>query len=179
MTALTDPAALAAEFTVLNPPGTPVHYWLNVRHGEPHTGTIAAPAQPRSAHYNRPVVLVADDTGRDRTVPLNLVEPIGAKVVDPCDICRHPKAGHGIRYKALHGDHEWRDPYGRLITDIAPKPTTAQEPATGCTCAPTEYCPQCDPWHDAPPAAPAVTSQAAPPAPGPFARIANAARRAT
>jgi hypothetical protein len=153
MTYLSEPAARAAEFDALNPIGTPVHYWLNVRHDEPHTGTIAAPAQPCSAHYNRPVGRVADDAGRHRTVPLNLIEPIRANVPDPCDICGHPKAGHGVRYKALHGDHEWCNPYGRLITDTATKPAARPEPEATCDCRSGEVCMSCGPGFEPRPAA--------------------------
>jgi len=33
---------------------------------------------------------------------------------DPCGICGHPASGHGTRYAALAGDHQWRpvrEPY--------------------------------------------------------------------
>jgi hypothetical protein len=128
MPALTDPAALAAEFNALHPIDTPVHYWLTVRHGDPRSGRTASVALPRGQHHSRPVVLVAGDDGDLGIVPLSLVEPIRGRVVDPCDLCGHPKAGHGVRYKALHGEHEWCDPYGRLITDTATKPAARPEP---------------------------------------------------
>jgi hypothetical protein len=152
MPALTDPAALAAEFNALNPIGTPLHYWLTVRHGDPRTGRIASAALPRGQHHSRPVVLVAGDDGDLRIVPLSLVAPIRGRVVDPCDLCGHAKAGHGVRYKALHGEHEWCDPYARLITDTATKPAAGPEPEATCDCRAGEVCMSCGPGFDPRPA---------------------------
>lgn len=177
MTALTESAERAAEFNALNPVGTQVHYWLTIRHGEPFTGRIMGPALARGAYHPGPVVVVAGDNEGPRSVPLSLVEPIRTKVVDPCALCRHPKADHRIRYVALEGDHEWRDPYARSIANTTPKPADIPEPETRCDCGPGEFCARCDPWHEPRPAAEAARPPA-PVAPGPFARIYDAARRA-
>lgn len=31
-------------------------------------------------------------------------------MIEPCRACDHPREGHGIRYAAIVGDHEWIDP---------------------------------------------------------------------
>lgn len=175
MTALTESAAQAAEFNALNPVGTQVHYWLTIRHGDPRTGHTVTPALPRGAYHSRPVVLVSGNDGDLRIVLLSLVEPIRTKVVDPCDICRHPKEGHGTRYVALHGEHDWRDPYAHTAALSTPKPPEPTDPES-CPCAPGESCSQCDPWNEPRPAA--AEQPPAPVTPGPFSRIYDAARRA-
>jgi hypothetical protein len=167
-----DGEGIIASWNSLYPIGTPVRYWRDIRAGEGRSGVTRSAATLLGGHT--PVVWIDNIPG---AIDLTDVEVAIPRVVEPCDICRYPKAGHGIRYVALHGDHEWRDPYAHTAALSAPKRPAPTEPEP-CSCSPNEFCQRCDPWREQRSTAPVVArQQAALPGPGPFARIYDAARR--
>jgi hypothetical protein len=162
-----DGDGIVAAWNSLYPIGTSVRYWRGIRAGEGRTGVTRSPAWLLGGHT--PVVSIHNTSGG---IALTHVEVAIPRVVAPCDICRHPKATHGIRYVALHGDHDWRDPYAHTAALSSPKPPGPTEPEP-CNCTPGEFCSRCDPWREQRPA----TLPLDPARPVRFSDIASAARR--
>lgn len=164
-----DGDGVVAAWNSLYPVGTPVHYWPGIRRGEGRTGVTRSAATLLGDHT--PAVWV---DGASAAIALTHVQAASTHVVEPCGLCGHAREGHSVRYVALEGDHEWRDPYARSIAHTTPRPHMAPpEPETRCDCAPAEFCTECDPWRKQPPTA----APADPARPSRFSRIANAARR--
>lgn len=153
-----DAAGQAAAWNALFPVGTFVSYTKLGRPGG--SGVTTGPATVESGRTVRAMVPVSEF---GCPVPVSGLEVIRPRTVDPCMVCRHPRNGHGVRYAALQGDHEWIDPYDRSLRHA--EPTTAPDP----------YEPQPDREDRA-----AWTVQPMPDSgrPGLFGRIAAAARRA-
>jgi len=162
-----DAEGVVASWNSLYPIGTPVRYWRGIRAGEGRTGVTRSAAMLLGGHT--PVVWIDTTSG---AIALTHTEVIAPRVVAPCDICRHPRERHGIRYVALHGEHDWRDPYAHTAALSTRKPPEPTEPER-CTCAPGEFCARCDPWSEQRPAA--VPTD--PARPLRLSHIASAARR--
>jgi hypothetical protein len=162
-----DGEGVVAAWNALYPVGTPVQYWKGIRLGEGRTGVTCSAATLRGGHT--PVVKIDSVFG---AVALSNIEVVVPRVVAPCDICRHPKEGHGIRYVAIHGEHDWRDPFSHTAALRSSRPPEPTEPEP-CSCTPNEFCQRCDPWREQRPA----TVPADPARPVRFSHIASAARR--
>jgi hypothetical protein len=162
-----DAAGVVASWNSLYPIGTHVRYWKGIRAGEGRTGVTRSAAMLRGG--NIPVVKIDGAFG---AIALSNIEVVVPRIVAPCDICRHPREGHGIRYVALQGEHEWRNPYARTAALSPRKPPEPTEPEP-CTCTADEFCARCDPWrHQRPAAVPPDPAR-----PGRLSHIASAPRR--
>jgi hypothetical protein len=165
-----DPAGIVAAWNSLYPVGTPVQVWrLDLPNA---TGVTSGPAEIGD-RLGRPVVRVSCEPDPVLLTCVTVVR----EYVHACDVCGEPEEGHGIRYAAIRGHHEWTDPDGRSVAYV-PDPARAAAPPE-CDCPPGRFCAICDPWENDPPAAAASepTVQPDPARPSLLARIFHAPKK--
>lgn len=162
-----DPASQAAAWNELFPVGTFVKH---SRLGRP--GGSGVTTGPATVEEGRTVRAVVPVSGFGWAVPVTALEVVKPRVVDPCMKCGHAKEGHGVRYAALQGDHEWIDPYDRTLRVSEPMRPAVESDRRPIAVDPYEPQPDREDRH-----AWAREDRDEKPS-GLFARIAAAARRA-